>query len=56
VIMAGKLGMRCAAVSVLTDECDPDNLVPVTLEEIIRVASAADKVLSELFEEIIHQC
>lgn len=56
VMMACRLGMRCTAISVLTDECDPDNLVPVTLEEIIRVATGADKILSELFEEIIHRC
>ena len=46
-------GIRCLAVSVLTDECDPDNLHPVTLEEIIAVAGKADATLSALFNQLI---
>ena len=34
VIVANHLDLRVAAVSVLTDECDPDNLEPVNIEEI----------------------
>ena len=48
-----RLGIRCLAVSVLTDECDPDNLHPVTLEEIIAVAGKADATLSSLFNQLI---
>jgi purine-nucleoside phosphorylase len=54
VIAAKHMGLPCAAVSVLTDECDPDNLKPVTLDEIIAVASKAEVKLSELFVEWIH--
>ncbi len=36
------------AVSVITDECDPDNLKPVNIEEIIAIAAKADEKLSKL--------
>jgi purine-nucleoside phosphorylase len=37
VIVANQIGIKCAAVSVITDECDPDNLKPVDIAEIIAV-------------------
>jgi len=49
VIVANHIGMACAAVSVITDECDPDNLQPVDIAEIIAVAGKADKKLSQIF-------
>ncbi|MEO6668375.1 MAG: purine-nucleoside phosphorylase [Ferruginibacter sp.] len=53
VIVAAHVGMQCAAVSVITDECDPDNLKPINISEIIAVAAKADSVLSELFKMVI---
>ena len=53
VIAANHANLPCAAVSVITDECDPDNLKPVKFEEIIAVAAKADKKLSLLFVETI---
>lgn len=53
VIAANHIGLKCAAVSVITDECDPDNLKPVDIIEIIKVAGEADTVLSNLFAEVI---
>ncbi len=53
VIVANQIGLPCACVSVVTDECDPDNLVPVSLAEILAVAGKADKVLSGIFAEVI---
>jgi purine-nucleoside phosphorylase len=50
VIVANHMGLPCAAVSVLTDECDPDNLVPVDIADIIAVAGKADEKLSKIFE------
>ena len=35
VIVAKQLDIPCAAISVLTDECDPKNLQPINIEEII---------------------
>ena len=55
VIVAGHLGIACAAISVITDECDPDHLNPVSITEIIRVAGRADRVLSRLFLETVKQ-
>ena len=49
VIVANQLGIACAAVSVITDECDPDNLKPIDIAEIIEVAGNADKKLSKIF-------
>ena len=48
VIVARHLGLPCAAISVITDECDPDHLAPVSIREIIEVAGKADVVLSQL--------
>jgi len=53
VIAANHMGLPCAAVSVLTDECDPDHLKPVTLQEIIEVASKAELKLTQLFMHFI---
>ncbi|NSL88741.1 purine-nucleoside phosphorylase [Chitinophaga solisilvae] len=53
VIVANQLQLPCAAVSVVTDECDPDNLHPVSIEEIIAVAGMADKKLSSVFATVI---
>lgn len=53
VIAAVHMQLPCGAVSVITDECDPDNLKPVNIEEIIEVAGKADNKLSQLFVEII---
>lgn len=53
VIVANHIGLPCAAVSVVTDECDPDNLKPVNIADIIEVAARADEKLSELFAAVI---
>ncbi|HBC05792.1 MAG TPA: purine-nucleoside phosphorylase, partial [Aequorivita sp.] len=42
VIVANHLGLPVSAVSILTDECDPDNLQPVNIEEIISMAAKAE--------------
>jgi purine-nucleoside phosphorylase len=55
VIAANHAQLPCAAISVITDECDPDNLKPVNIPEIIEIASKADEKLSELFFETIKQ-
>ena len=53
VIVANHIGLPCAAVSVITDECDPENLERVDIAEIIKVAGQADNVLSNLFAKVI---
>ena len=53
VIVANQVGIKCAAISVVTDECDPKNLQPVNIIEIIAVAAAADKILTSILYETI---
>jgi len=52
-IVAKQLNLPCAAVSVLTDECDPKNLAPINLQEILEIASKAEPKLIKLFTELI---
>ncbi len=53
VIAAVHMQIPCVAISVVTDECDPDNLKPINIAEIIEVAGKADHKLSALFVEVI---
>ena len=53
VIVANHLGLPVVAVSVLTDECDPDNLQPINVPEIIAVAGKAEPKMITLFTELI---
>ncbi len=53
VIVANQVGLPCAAISVITDECDPDHLQPVNIEDIIAVAVKADGKLSEVLAAAI---
>ena len=53
VIVANHLNLPVAAVSVLTDECDPDNLQPVNIQEIIEIAGKAEPHMITLFTELI---
>jgi purine-nucleoside phosphorylase len=53
--VANHVGLPCCAVSVLTDDCDPNNLQPARIEDIIAVASRAEIKLTTLYEEVIKQ-
>lgn len=53
VIVANQVGLPCAAVSVITDECDPDHLQPVDLARIIAVAREADTRLGSLLAGVV---
>ncbi|PSG90697.1 purine-nucleoside phosphorylase [Aurantibacter aestuarii] len=53
IIVANQLNLNVAAVSVLTDECDPDHLKPVDISEIIAMAAKAEPEMITLFKEII---
>ncbi|MDP5101448.1 MAG: purine-nucleoside phosphorylase, partial [Nonlabens sp.] len=55
IIVANHLGLPVAAVSVLTDECDPDNLKPVDIPEIIAIAGKAEPKMVALFKALIEQ-
>ncbi|WP_040280225.1 purine-nucleoside phosphorylase [Psychroserpens damuponensis] len=53
IIVANHLNLKVAAVSVLTDECDPNNLKPVDISEIIAMAGKAEPHMITLFKELI---
>jgi purine-nucleoside phosphorylase len=55
VIVANHISLPCAAISVITDECDPDNLQPVNIAEIIKVAGEADQVLTTLITAVVKE-
>ena len=53
VIAANQLELPVLAVSVLTDDCDPDNLEPINIQNIIETAQSAEKDLIRLFKAYI---
>lgn len=55
VIVANHAGLPCCAVSVLTDDCDPDNLKPAVISEIIEIAGKAEAKLTDLYVSLIGQ-
>jgi len=55
VIAATHMSLPCAAVSVLTDECDPNNLSPADIKEILAIAGHAEKDLITLFSTLIRE-
>jgi purine-nucleoside phosphorylase len=55
VIVANQMGLPCVAISVLTDECDPDNLKPIDIPEIMSLAEKAEPKLVSLFTRLIER-
>lgn len=53
VIVANHCGLPCAAISVITDECDPDTLQPVDISEIIAVAGKAELKLTAIIRRAV---
>ena len=54
-IVANHACLPCAAISVLTDECDPDNLKPINIDDIIATAIEAENDLIRLFKRLIKE-
>jgi len=54
-IVAVHMGMEVMAISVITDECFPDALKPVSVEEIVATANKAEPKLTLLMKEIIRK-
>lgn len=54
-IVARHMGMPCAAISVITDECDPDNLAVANIADILKTAAFAEKDLIVLVEEMVKE-
>ncbi len=55
VIVANHMGLPCCAISVLTDDCDPDTLQPANIAEIIAIAGKAEVKLTALYIELINR-
>ncbi len=55
VIVANHLRLPIVAVSVLTDECDPDNLQAVNIQEIIEIAGNTEPKMVLLFKALINE-
>jgi purine-nucleoside phosphorylase len=53
VIVAKHMNLPCAAVSVLTDECDPERLEPAIIKDILAAAEKAETDLIKLFKGVI---
>ncbi len=53
VTVARHMGLRCMAVSVITDECVPETLVPVSLADVLAAAAAAEPSLTRLVSDVV---
>jgi len=53
VIVARHAGLRVMAISVVTDECFPDALEPVSMEEVIAAAGAAEPKLTAIMKAVV---
>lgn len=53
VIVANHMSMKVAAISVITDMCDPDNLKAVDINDILGNAAIAEEDLIIIFRELI---
>jgi purine-nucleoside phosphorylase len=55
VIVARHMGIRVLALSVITDECFPDALAPVTMDNVLAAARAAEPQLTTVFTGVIER-
>lgn len=56
VIVARHMEMAVAAISVITDECFPDALEPVRIEDIFAAAATAEPNLTALMADLVGYC
>lgn len=53
VIVANHVGIKVAAISILTDECDPNDLKPINIPEILEVVAIAEPKLVALVKDFV---
>ena len=54
-IVAVHMGIRVLGFSILTDECFPDALKPVTLKEVIKTATKAEPKMTAIMKEVVRR-
>ena len=47
------MGMKVLGISIITDECFPETLRPVDVEEIIAIANKAEPKLTKIMKEVV---
>jgi purine-nucleoside phosphorylase len=52
-IVANHMGIKVMGISIITDECFPDSLKPVNVEEIIATAMGAEPKMTLIMKELI---
>ena len=55
VIVAIHCGLKVLGISCITDRCLPDALMPANIDEILKVAAAAEPVLTQLVAKVIEK-
>ena len=54
-IVANHMGMKVLGISIITDECFPDSLKPVNVEEIIATAMEAEPKMTLIMKKVIEK-
>lgn len=52
-IVARHMGMDVLGLSIITDECHPDNLAPVRLEDVLEAAAVAEPRLTQIIQAVL---
>ena len=52
-IVAVHMGIKVLGLSIITDECFPDSLKPVEMDEIIQAAMSAEPKMTTIMKEVI---
>jgi purine-nucleoside phosphorylase len=52
-IIANHMGIRVLGFSIITDECFPDSLKPVSIEDVLSAAMAAEPKMTLIMKEVI---
>ena len=54
-IVAVHMGIKVLGISIITDECFPDSLKPVNVQEIIETAMTAEPKMTKIMKEVISE-
>ena len=52
-IVANHMGMRVFGMSIITDECFPDSLKPINIDDILEAAKIAEPKMTIIMKELI---